>query len=209
MIVGGGGERSRIRTSGNSVVQLTTGEIRSNEAVTGGGTRSELLEYLATKEQILSRLPMPTGTSCKPKPGGASTEFLLTMPKIEFFDVSVQPTADTAITLDETGALILTSNKASLDGSPQVRQLGLNDRYASEVHIRVAPAANGGRLDATAQLDIDVDLPMPFSLMPREVSAKTGSTVISTMMQLLMREFVKNLARDFTQWRRRRPLPKA
>lgn len=199
-------EASRIRTSGNAVVKLKARSTAS-AAVQAGATRAELLEYLAGAQDILPRLPQPAGAVYRRKPGGSPSEFLFTLPKMQLFDVSLQPTSETTVMVDKSGAMVLTSDQARLSGSHHVDSLGLNERYACGIEVRFAPAASGGRLEGTAALNVDVDLPLPFSLMPREPQQAAGSAVLTATMQLVMTEFARTLANDFALWHARRVPP--
>jgi len=196
--------QSKILTSGNSIVRLKAQAVTSAN-LPSGSSRAQLLEYLAGGEQIVPALPVPAGATCTPKPGGSPGEFLVKLPKMQFFDVSLQPVSDMKVILEKTGALLFSSDQARLTGSHHVESLGLNDRYACRIEVRFAPAKSGMQLEGTADLRVDADLPPPFSFMPREPQADVGSAVLTASLQFLMREFVPTIAKDFERWRAQQP----
>lgn len=195
------------KVSGDAVVRLEARAV-SDSLVASGASRAELLEYLAQAGEIIARLPMPPGAQIKRKPGAGPSEFLFTLPKIELFDVFLQPTSETKLMVEKDGSLLGTSDTARLDGSYHVKQLGLNERFTCNVKARFAPARDGRRLEGNAVLIVDVDLkgmPLPFSLIPRQVSASTGSAVLTASLQFVMRDVMQKIVQDFARWHARRP----
>ena len=50
------------------------------------------------------------------------------------------------------------------------------------------------------KLVVDVDLPAPFSYMPKVVTTAGGNLTIQTMLSALATQFTKSFVRDYEAW---------
>jgi hypothetical protein len=50
------------------------------------------------------------------------------------------------------------------------------------------------------KLVVDVDLPAPFSYMPKVVTTAGGNLTIQTMLNSLATQFTKSFVRDYEAW---------
>lgn len=76
------------------------------------------------------------------------------------------------------------SDSAVLQGSDQVEALGLSDRYSLNVRVHITPEAFG--VQSAVDVAVNVDLPPPFSLVPKSMMEPTASGVLQTMSSLFL-----------------------
>jgi Protein of unknown function (DUF1997) len=88
----------------------------------------------------------------------------------------------------------------TIEGSKQVLSLGLQDRYKVDVGVHLTKCSPA-EFNAAAAIDLKVDVPMPFGLMPAPVLEAAGNTVMSGMLAALMEAFTASIARDIEQGR--------
>ena len=86
--------------------------------------------------------------------------------------------------MDDAGVLEFTCDSASLRGSSHVKNLGLDERFELDVRVTLRPDATG--LTADASIAVTVDLPMPFSLLPKPVLNPLSDGVMQTMSSLFL-----------------------
>jgi len=89
-----------------------------------------------------------------------------------------------ACSVDDAGNLEFTCDSASLRGSSHVQQLGLEERFELDVRVTLRPDATC--LTADASVNVTVDLPMPFSLLPKPVLNPLSDSVMQTMSSLFL-----------------------
>ncbi|KAK3282734.1 hypothetical protein CYMTET_9538 [Cymbomonas tetramitiformis] len=182
-------EPSRIKDkSSNSVIQ-----IRASERVAvgvSGASDGSLSIYLKQCARFLPNFTLPLGASVV-----AGADWLeVSVPPLKFYDVWVQPKATTTYSVSPLGVEFL-SNSATLTGSHHVESLGLSDRY--DLSVRALLREEREAIDATVDVVVNVDLPMPFSLMPKPVVEPVASAVMQSMTSLFLRQVVEVLAHDF------------
>jgi hypothetical protein len=157
--------------------------------------------------------------------GGASNGdsneewFKLEVPTITFFSLSLQPVVYATVQPQEN-RVIISSNKCLLYGSPFIEKVKLNDRFIFDVQCTLTwidglqrknmqdaqssstTAAAAGPCTITAEtiIDVDVNVPRPFSSLPKSFVQKTGNAAMKLSMKYIQRNFIESLAKDYERW---------
>ncbi|KAL7461396.1 hypothetical protein ACHAXS_001816 [Conticribra weissflogii] len=148
-------------------------------------------------------------------------EFELVVPTIKFFNLSVQPVVFASV-YPQHDKVIISSDKCLLKGSSFIEKVKLNERFDFRVRTALTwddPLSsenfneniqskrdklqmNGGICSITAetQIDVKVDVPRPFSAIPKGVLERTGNAALNMSMKLIQGNFVNNLAKDYEKW---------
>ncbi|GFH10698.1 uncharacterized protein HaLaN_06057 [Haematococcus lacustris] len=91
-----------------------------------------------------------------------------------------------------------------LHGSSHVEQFSLNDRFNLDVNIsfQSEQAANSqtARLTTDGRIGIQIDIPPPFSMMPKPVLEGAGNTALQSTLGLLLGAVVKSMTSDYPKW---------
>jgi hypothetical protein len=97
------------------------------------------------------------------------------------------------------GEIRIVSDQAEIVGSEHVEALGLSERYDVYADIKWS-ALDPNTMLCAGKLTLNVDMPVPFSLMPSVVTKTAGDVAIGTMMAVLTKEFTKSFAADYDKW---------
>lgn len=151
---------------------------------------------------------------------GECTEewFKLEVPTITFFNLSLQPVVYATVQ-PQSNQVVISSNKCLLHGSPFIEKVKLNDRFIFDVKCtltwrddlqtqksRSKKEPNNAELyglctiTAETIIDVDVNVPRPFSSLHRPFVQKTGNAAMKLSMKYIQRNFVKSLAEDYERW---------
>ena len=129
-------------------------------------------------------------------------EFLLTVPKVRFFAISVIPYV-TAYVSQNQDSVVIESAKVVLKGSPQVERL--NGCY--DIHVRtefrwVDNLESGGRpkITSSSKIKVGVNPPSPFKHLPRVVLENTGNLAMKLALDQIEGAFLKALGADYDRW---------
>lgn len=151
--------------------------------------------------------------------------FKLEVPTITFFSLSLQPVVYAKVQ-PQSNSVVISSNKCILHGSPFIEKVKLNDRfifdvrctltwrdslcnertsgYASEQYLNeadVSPTMSDPcTISAETIIDVDVNVPRPFSSIPKPILQRTGNAAMKLSMKYIQRNFVENLAKDYEKW---------
>jgi hypothetical protein len=58
----------------------------------------------------------------------------------------------------------------------------------------------GSTITATTSIDVDVDVPRPFSSIPKFILERTGNAAMRLSLKYIQANFVRNLAKDYEKW---------
>ncbi|KAL7427282.1 hypothetical protein ACHAXM_000799 [Skeletonema potamos] len=58
----------------------------------------------------------------------------------------------------------------------------------------------GSTITATTSIDVDVDVPRPFSSIPKFLLERTGNAAMRLSLKYIQANFVRNLAKDYEKW---------
>lgn len=152
-----------------------------------------------------------------------ATEFELVVPEITFFNLTLQPVVlCTVQPMDDK--VVISSNNCYLRGSPFIEKTRLNERFdfqvrttltwydndAMQVVSKSSLADNNEQrydeeercssITATTSIDVDVDVPRPFSSLPKFILQRTGNAAMKLSLKFIQANFVRNLANDYIKW---------
>ena len=154
----------------------------------------------------------------------ANTEFELVVPTITFFKMSLQPVVYASVYPQEN-RVVISSSKCILRGSSFIEKTQLNDRFdfsvnttltwndtMSDIYLSQNNNQNGDvnedenhmnmRCSITAEtcIKVDVDVPRPFSSIPKRIIERTGNAAMNLSLRYIQANFVENLAEDYNKW---------
>lgn len=184
-----------------------------------------LTSYMRLPVEQYALIPMPLGSSLSHRKrriegtrgegaalsdsSPADTEFELIVPTLSFFNLRVQPTVFCTVRPEKDKVLIL-SHKCTLKGSPFIEKVKLNDRFDFLIETELTwedfaanKSARRGRkcsISAETIVDVDVDVPPPFSSLPQRVLRATGNAAMKLSLMFILDNFVENLAKDYGKW---------
>ena len=188
-----------------------------------------LTRYMRLPVEQYALIPMPMGSSltrltsedASPSSGpGDAIEFELVVPKITFFKLSLQPVVHATVQPREDRVEIR-SQSCTLRGSPYIEKVQLNERFDICVNTTLTwedslsrigatpgdgprdledgPSANCS-ITAETRIHVDIDVPRPFSSVPKAISQRTGNAALALSLKLVQATFVRNLAQDYAKW---------
>ena len=150
------------------------------------------------------------------------TEFELVVPPITFFKLALQPVVYASVHPRENRVEI-TSTKCILRGSPFIEKVNLNERFdfcvnttltwedsllsqinSAQQNGYVGDVEDDNSMDcsitAETHISVDLDVPRPFSSVPKMISERIGNAALKLSLQLIQGTFVDNLAKDYAKW---------
>ena len=162
---------------------------------------------------------MPLNSTLSRLPGGSVSDFELVVPPVKFLWLTVQPVVHAFVVLEED-RVVITGDRCTLKGSPFIAKVKLNERFLFNVWSELTwddtleegiskqgcdsdgnDGGNGeGTIYARSRIKVDVDVPRPFSAIPKRVIEATGDKAMQLSLKILLRSFVKGLASDYSRW---------
>lgn len=129
-------------------------------------------------------------------------EFELVVPEITFFNLTLQPVVICSVQPMEDNVVIF-SEDCYLRGSPFIEKTRLNERF--DFHVRTTLTWHDDPLHisaitASTSIDVNVDVPRPFSSIPKFILERTGNAAMGLSLKYIQANFVRNLAKDFEKW---------
>jgi len=153
--------------------------------------------------------------------------FELVVPPVRFLWLEVQPIVYAVVT-QEKDRVIISSDQCILEGSPFISKVHLNERFDFCVTAELmwndtsstttttsnVPASSSLTSDAAAEvvtvdsskifaianIEINVDVPRPFSAIPKRVIVPTGEKAMQVTLNYLLGSFLQGLAQDYQLW---------
>ncbi|KAL7537511.1 hypothetical protein ACHAXR_007860 [Thalassiosira sp. AJA248-18] len=130
------------------------------------------------------------------------TEFELVVPIITFFKIQLQPVVYASVQ-PQKNRVVISSNQCILRGSPFIEKVQLNDRFDFCVNTTLTweDVLSPENLAQTETcIKVDVDVPRPFSSIPRSIIERTGNAAMRLSLKYIQGNFVDNLAKDYEKW---------
>ncbi|MBD2386091.1 DUF1997 domain-containing protein [Cylindrospermum sp. FACHB-282] len=127
----------------------------------------------------------------------SSEVFRLKMRPLAFMSLSIQPTVDMRVWADANGMIYLRSVGCEILGFEYINQrFALNLKgYLSPYHL-----STGTRLQGRADLEVQVDLPVPFSLTPKPILEATGNGLLKSVLLTVKQRLLHQLLLDYRHW---------
>jgi hypothetical protein len=123
--------------------------------------------------------------------------FRLKMRPLSFMSLSIQPTVDMRVWADANGVIYLRSVGCEILGFEYI-----NQRFALNLKGYLSPyqASNGTHLEGRADLEVQIELPPPFSLTPKSILETTGNGLLKSVLLTIKQRLLHHLLADYRQW---------
>lgn len=123
--------------------------------------------------------------------------FRLKMRPLSFMSLSIQPTVDMRVWAESNGTIYLRSVACEILGFEYI-----NQRFSLNLRGYLSPyqSKTGTRLEGRADLEVQVDLPPPFSLTPKPILEATGNGLLKSVLLSVKQRLLHHLLADYRQW---------
>ncbi|MBD2413200.1 hypothetical protein FACHB389_12790 [Nostoc calcicola FACHB-389] len=123
--------------------------------------------------------------------------FRLKMRPLTFMSLSIQPTVDMRVWAESNGIIYLRSLGCEILGFEYI-----NQRFALNLKGYLSPKelSTGTRLQGKADLEVQVDLPPPFSLTPKPILEATGNGLLKSVLLTVKQRLLHQLLADYRYW---------
>ena len=180
-----------------------------------------LSNYMRLPVEQYALVPMPLNSTLSRLAGGSTSDFELVVPPVRFLWLQVQPVVHAFVVLEENKVAI-TGDRCTLKGSPFIAKVKLNERFSFNVwseltwddtldKVKDTEISNDEGISnqqdesestiyARSRIKVDVDVPRPFSAIPKRAIEATGDKAMKLSLNILLRSFMKGLASDYERW---------
>ncbi|MBE9051117.1 DUF1997 domain-containing protein [Nostocales cyanobacterium LEGE 11386] len=123
--------------------------------------------------------------------------FRLKMRPLAFMSLSIQPTVDMRVWAEANGIINLRSVGCEILGFEYI-----NQRFALNLQGHLSPyqLSSGTRLQGRADLEVQVDLPPPFSFTPKPILEATGNGLLKSVLLTVKQRLLHQLLADYRHW---------
>lgn len=123
--------------------------------------------------------------------------FRLKMRPLAFMALSIQPTVDMKVWAESNGTIHLQSLACEIRGVEYI-----NQRFALNLKGYLSPCQMNGetRLKGLADLEVQVELPLPFSLTPKSILEATGNGLLKSVLLTIKQRLLHHLLADYCRW---------
>ncbi|HEY9599914.1 MAG TPA: DUF1997 domain-containing protein [Cyanophyceae cyanobacterium] len=123
--------------------------------------------------------------------------FRLEMRPLNFMSLNFQPTVELKVWADADGTVHLSSVGCEIRGLDYI-----NQRFALNLRGKLYPYQNKGMtyLKGRADLNVSVDIPLPFSLTPKPILETTGNGLLKSVLVTIKQKLMHQLLLDYRQW---------
>ncbi|WP_193197854.1 DUF1997 domain-containing protein [Nostoc sp. MG11] len=123
--------------------------------------------------------------------------FRLKMRPMTFMSLSIQPTVDMRVWAKSNGIIYLRSLGCEIIGVEYI-----NQRFALNLKGYLSPKelSTGTRLQGRADLEVQVDLPPPFSFTPKPILEATGNGLLKSVLLTVKQRLLHQLLADYRHW---------
>ncbi|YAF96228.1 MAG: DUF1997 domain-containing protein [Nodularia sp. CChRGM 3473] len=123
--------------------------------------------------------------------------FRLKMRPLAFMSLSIQPTVDMRVWAEANGIINLRSVGCEILGFEYI-----NQRFTLNLQGHLSPyqLSSGTRLQGRADLEVQVDLPPPFSFTPKPILEATGNGLLKSVLLTVKQRLLHQLLADYRHW---------
>jgi hypothetical protein len=123
--------------------------------------------------------------------------FRLKMRPLSFMSLSIQPTVDMRVWSASNSTIYLRSVGSEILGIEYI-----NQRFSLNLRGYLSPhqLTNGTRLEGRADLEVQIELPPPFSLTPKPILEATGNSLLKSVLLTVKQRLLHQLLLDYHQW---------
>jgi hypothetical protein len=166
-----------------------------------------LQDYMQLPASQYSCVPMPLNSSLD-RVLGMPDQFRLRVPPMKLKspgvpEVEVRPLMMATVNVEQHRVLI-TSNSCQIRGSKIIENLKINDFFDFKVEICLTwedgTPASSPAITARSEIEVDLDPPGLFALVPRQILEAVGKRAIGITLGALQKNFMKSLGSDFERW---------
>lgn len=127
-----------------------------------------------------------------------STEvFRLKMRPLAFMSLSIQPIVDMRVWVQSDGTINLESVGSEIRGVKYI-----NQRFKLDLKGNLSSYEKDGntRLKGIANLEVQVELPPPFSFTPKAILESTGNGLLKSVLLTIKQRLLRQLLVDYRHW---------
>jgi hypothetical protein len=119
------------------------------------------------------------------------------MRPLAFMSLSIQPTVDMRVWAESNGIIYLRSVGCEILGFEYI-----NQRFSLNLRGHLSPYQINmdTHLQGRADLEVQVDLPPPFSLTPKPILEATGNGLLKSVLLTVKQRLMHQLLEDYRQW---------
>jgi hypothetical protein len=123
--------------------------------------------------------------------------FRLKLRPLSFMTLSIQPTADLRVWAEPNGTVHLQSVACEILGLEYI-----NQRFTLNLQGHLSPCEVNGQtlLQGKADLEVEVELPLPFSLTPQPILEATGNSLLKSVLLTIKQRLLHQLLADYRCW---------
>jgi len=123
--------------------------------------------------------------------------FRLKMRPLTFITLNIQPTVDLKVWAESNGSVHLKSVACEILGFEYI-----NQRFALNLEGYLSPCLIKGEtgLKGNADLEVQVELPYPFSLTPKPILEATGNSLLKSVLLTIKQRLLYQLLADYRCW---------
>jgi hypothetical protein len=123
--------------------------------------------------------------------------FRLKMRPLTFMSLSIQPTVDMRVWAESNGTIYLRSLGCEIRGFEYI-----NQRFSLDLKGHLSPyqTSTGTRLQGRADLEVQVELPPPFSFTPKPILEATGNGLLKSVLLTVKQRLLHQLLADYRNW---------
>lgn len=122
--------------------------------------------------------------------------FRLKMRPLAFLTLSIQPTVDLKVWAEANGTIHLQSTGCEIRGIEYI-----NQRFDLNLKGHLSPdQINNESLIGQADLEVQVELPLPFSLTPTPILEAAGNSLLKSVLLTIKQRLQHHLLADYQRW---------
>jgi hypothetical protein len=123
--------------------------------------------------------------------------FRVKMRPLAFMTLSIQPIVDLKVWAESNGTVHLQSIGCEIRGTEYI-----NQRFALNLKGHLSPCQfnNETRLKGKADLEVIVELPLPFSLTPTPILEAAGNGLLRSVLLTIKQRLLHQLLADYQSW---------
>ena len=122
--------------------------------------------------------------------------FRLKMRPLTFMTLSIQPTVDLKVWAEPKGTIHLQSMACEIRGIDYI-----NQRFTLNLKGHLSPCHNNETyLKGKADLEVIVELPLPFSLTPTPILEAAGNGLLKSVLLTIKQRLLHQLLADYCCW---------